>query len=873
MATRSDKTLKLPRGAAAPDRTARLSRSSLAAERTSKIARGGLAPDRTSRLPRAELDARPEAPFLWPAPPYHEYEDLARADGADACLLVFEDGTKVTGRLLLFSPDEALLKYRAESEEAALTIAFSSLLRLELPAPIALRRQSLPEGVGRRVFEAVTPQPFRVGLAGGQSLQGQTIGHVDALCGLFLFAPEADGRVVRHFVPAQAALERRIGKPLGQILVEERLASADAVDSALERQSAMRSRRVGEYLTDHQIVSSGQLESALKRQRAQPAQKLGETLVELGYLSAAELEDALAIEQRNRTLPLGQILTDMGVVEPGVIQAVMAKKLGIPFVDLQAFEIAPEILKRITPNAAHRYQAVPLAESDRSLVMALANPMDLERMEELRFIVGTKVIPVMASADDIADALQRHYGAAELVDSGAISSGAGGRSGALPLAKSLDPATPVEELTAQLAAESAELDLNERHAEQNDTTLVKLVNKIILDAVAQKASDVHIESNPDGKGTRVRFRKDGMLATYIELPAKFRRAVTSRIKIMAQLDITERRRPQDGKIDFSRHGPARVELRVATVPTSNGLEDVVLRLLSGAAPVALGELGFHPEALAAVKRLIDRPHGLFLVCGPTGSGKTTTLHSLLAHLNTEERKIWTAEDPIEIAQPGLRQVQVNAKIGWTFAAAMRSFMRADPDVIMVGEMRDAETARIGIEASLTGHLVLSTLHTNSAAESVVRLLDLGMDPFKFADALLGVLSQRLVRRLCPRCAASYAASDAELGELAREYCMDAPEDAQRLAGRWREQYRGPDGSLVLRGAQGCEQCNGSGYAGRMGVYELLVADARIRRLVQSRAPVAELFAAARDGGMRTLKQDGIDKILQGHTDIAQVRSV
>jgi type II secretory ATPase GspE/PulE/Tfp pilus assembly ATPase PilB-like protein len=289
--------------------------------------------------------------------------------------------------------------------------------------------------------------------------------------------------------------------------------------------------------------------------------------------------------------------------------------------------------------------------------------------------------------------------------------------------------------------------------------------------------------------------------------------------------------------------------------------------------VALDQLGFDAAVLAAVKKLMSRRHGLFLVCGPTGSGKTTSLHSLLGHLNTEERKIWTAEDPIEIAQPGLRQVQVNPRVGWTFAAAMRSFMRADPDVIMVGEMRDAETAKTGIEASLTGHLVLSTLHTNSAPESVVRLLDLGMDPFNFADALLGVLSQRLVRRLCEHCKADYTPSTEELEQLALEYCVDSGGDAAALLLAWRKRHGNKDGAVVLYRAEGCDRCNHIGYQGRMGVYELLVADAAVKRLVQARAPIVEIRTAAMANGMRTLKQDGIDKILQGHTDLAQVRAV
>jgi type II secretory ATPase GspE/PulE/Tfp pilus assembly ATPase PilB-like protein len=341
---------------------------------------------------------------------------------------------------------------------------------------------------------------------------------------------------------------------------------------------------------------------------------------------------------------------------------------------------------------------------------------------------------------------------------------------------------------------------------------------------------------------------------------------------MSQLDITERRKPQDGKIEFSRFGPARVELRVATIPTANGLEDVVMRVLSTATPLPVEKLGFEPAALEAIKRAISRPHGLFLVCGPTGSGKTTTLHSLLGILNTPELKIWTAEDPIEIVQSGLRQVQVNPKVGWSFPQAMRAFMRGDPDVIMVGEIRDAETAKIGIEASLTGHLVMSTLHTNSAAESVVRLLDLGMDPFNFADALLGVLAQRLVRQLCAHCREPYVPEKAELEDLALEYCSGTSLDPAGQLQAWRKEQDRDRGILLYR-ATGCERCDRTGYKGRLGVYELLIADVALKRLVQIRAPIPEITAAAVAAGMKSLKQDGISKVLQGLTDIRQIRTV
>ena len=430
------------------------------------------------------------------------------------------------------------------------------------------------------------------------------------------------------------------------MLVEEKLASPEAVDAALSHQKALRSRRFGEYLTDNQIVSPEQLAAALKHQRSQPIQKLGETLVELGYLTESELDEALAIEARDRSVPLGQILADMGVVEAEVVNAVIARKLGIPYISLKTFRIPPEVLKRIPAAVAQRFQTLPVAESDNALAVAIENPMDMAKLEELRFVVGSKLLPVMASGEDIRAALERAYGDARAAAPAEVR-------------KRID--VGIGELTHRLAAETADAAIDETQSLEQDNTLVQLVNKMIIDAAEQKASDIHIEANPGGKDMRVRFRKDGALVTYLDLPAKFRKAVVSRLKIMAQLDITERRKPQDGKIEFRRFGPLDVDLRIATIPTTGGLEDIVMRVLAAATPVALDALGFDAAQLEALKRLISRPHGLFLVCGPTGSGKTTTLHSLLRELNTADLKIWTAEDPIEIVAgrpaPGAGQPQ------------------------------------------------------------------------------------------------------------------------------------------------------------------------------------------------------------------------
>jgi type II secretory ATPase GspE/PulE/Tfp pilus assembly ATPase PilB-like protein len=395
-------------------------------------------------------------------------------------------------------------------------------------------------------------------------------------------------------------------------------------------------------------------------------------------------------------------------------------------------------------------------------------------------------------------------------------------------------------------------------------------------------SDIHIEPLP-GKGkTGIRFRKDGTLVPYIEIPASYRNALVARVKIMCDLDISERRKPQDGKIKFRKYGPLDIELRVATIPSAGGVEDVVMRILTAGEPIPLDKLGVLPHNLERLRAAVEKPYGLFFVCGPTGSGKTTTLHSILHYLNTPETKIWTAEDPVEITQKGLRQVQVNRKAGLDFASVMRAFLRADPDIIMVGEMRDKETVSTGIEASLTGHLVFATLHTNSAPESIVRLLDMGMDPFNFADALLGILAQRLAKRLCGGCKEAYHPGQAEIDALLAEYCeefkataafkADAGAARAKVLALWKQRYANGEGKFTLYRPVGCPECN-KGYRGRIGLHELMIGTERVKQLLVEHSRVAALLAAALEDGMLTLKMDGIEKVLGGFTDVKMVRQV
>ena len=401
-------------------------------------------------------------------------------------------------------------------------------------------------------------------------------------------------------------------------------------------------------------------------------------------------------------------------------------------------------------------------------------------------------------------------------------------------------------------------------AEANDNANVRLGNQIIADAYRLGASDIHIEPRPDNKETVVRFRVDGTCFDYMKIPSSYRRAIVSRLKVMAHLDISERRLPQGGKIKFQLGGGDEIELRIETMPTAGNNEDAVLRILTAKRSYALDNLGLTPTVLGQIKMVADKPYGMILCVGPTGSGKTTTLHAILAHINKPERKIWTAEDPIEITQDGLRQVQVNPKIGLTFKKAMTAFLRSDPDVIMIGEMRDKETADIAIEASLTGHLVLSTLHTNSAVETVIRLLDLGCDPFSFADAMLGIIAKRLCKRICQDCKEEYHPAQEEYDELVAGYGG---------AERWKALGVEHSRSFKLFRGKGCDVCNHTGFKGRIGLHEMLVGSEQLRRLILRRAPTDEFFEFAQDQGMTTLLQDGILKVLEGETIFKQARAV
>jgi len=513
-----------------------------------------------------------------------------------------------------------------------------------------------------------------------------------------------------------------------------------------------------------------------------------------------------------------------------------------PFVEFNELEVGPpaKCLKNMKEAFWRANNCIPIKEDGKAITFATLDPNNQTMLANLRSMLKGHILEfAVCFPDDLNKFIDFYHGKGDSLQ-----------------AESDDVFNELE------LVEETETTEDDRDDDDSGGTaegvVVKLCNRIIEEAYARNVSDIHIESQTGKRGALVRFRVDGECSNFQTIPYNYKKALVSRIKILSKLDIAEKRMPQDGKIKFRTRRGKTIELRVASLPTVGGNEDVVMRILAGGDALPLKKMGLLPDTMETLKALIERPYGLVLVVGPTGSGKTTTLHAALGFINRPEKKIWTAEDPVEIVQDGLRQVQVLPKIGLDFARVLRAFLRADPDVIMVGETRDQETANTVIEAALTGHLVFSTLHTNSAPETVTRLLGMGIDPFNFADSLLGVLAQRLIKRLCPHCRQSFNPEDEEIETIKREYGFhpSKPLEISRASTMYR--------------ARGCSHCQKSGYKGRLAIHELLVADDNLRGKIESNAPVAQIRLAAMEAGMRTLKQDGIVKVLQGDTDMKQV---
>jgi type II secretory ATPase GspE/PulE/Tfp pilus assembly ATPase PilB-like protein len=833
--------------------------------------------DQTARKPgkeNATTKSAAEADLCWPTPLSAAYSKATPWTKPQDCEIEGVNGSKGRFALVSVAPAARTIQIMVDRTGAPLTLSFSQFKCLTLKEPIyplnAVSTEIFPD-----IENHQATAEYQLKMPDGSTRSGLTLGYVESSFGLFVFTPVDElGALERSFFPSGSFVSVSLSDHLKDFQVDHStIQPVREVVPLLESDADAPEDEdhTGSYLAHVAVTTPEELMQALDHQSKMPMIRLGDAMMRLGFVTADQLQRALSRQHGQSALPLGELMIHMGFLMRRDLNTALARKMGYPVVDVTKFPIEPKALEKVPMSTARRLKILPLISRSGLMVVAAAEPTRHEMLEELEFLLRGRVIATLGDEKQIDLTISHAY---EKLGLGEWQVNDGPQNPDTLMSASGNELLESMELQDNVKEPSAD---TEKPIAESDNTLVRLINTMIIEANSRGVSDIHVESQPRHAKVRIRFRKDGLLSPYLELPHTYRAALVARLKIMADLDISERRKPQDGKIDFRKFSPRhRLELRIATIPTANGLEDVVMRLLSSAKPMSLEKLGMTPGNLEGLRQAVSRPYGMVLCVGPTGSGKTTTLHSVLDFLNTPERKIWTAEDPIEITQPALRQVQINPKIDWTFAKALRSFLRADPDIIMVGEIRDAETAKIAIEASLTGHLLLSTLHTNSAAETVTRLIDMGMDPFNFADSLLAVLAQRLTRRLCKKCRVQEPADETYVNELLDDFLRSFPEaqcpPREGVLAQWISQFGDKD-VLPKYHAPGCNHCQGSGMSGRVGLHELLTVTPGMRRLIQTNAHSEDILVEAFKGGkFRTLRQDGILKVLGGLTSIDEVRA-
>jgi type II secretory ATPase GspE/PulE/Tfp pilus assembly ATPase PilB-like protein len=634
-------------------------------------------------------------------------------------------------------------------------------------------------------------------------------------------------------------------RQVGQILSDAGVVSETAIGEALNIQQKLRSRKVGEIIAETANLKQENIENTLQdsitKGNIPPNARIGDILVSAGLVTREQVNLALATQKEGKGKKIGILLIELGFISEEQLLQALATKFRLRMVDLEQITPNRETLSIISKDMVNKLQVFPIESNSRNFVVATSSPTDLTIIDNIRFITNRHVELVVATAAQIAEAIDKYY--------------------------NLQDASQVEALIGEMGNVDATVEEDEQLEEslivQPDSKMITFVNQVLIDAYKKGASDIHFEPGMGKEPFTIRYRVDGECYIAHRLDSTHKLGIISRLKIISDLDIAERRRPQSGKI-MLRYEGRKIEYRLEVTPTIGNQEDAVLRILAASKPLPLDAMGFSSSNLIKFREILAKPYGIILCVGPTGSGKTTSLHSALGHINTPVRKIWTAEDPVEITQRGLRQVQVHPKIGFNFADALRSFLRADPDVIMIGEMRDPETAKIAIESSLTGHLVFSTLHTNSAPETVVRLIEMGMDPFNFSDALLGILAQRLARKLCENCKKPYHPDREQYDELVHGYGKE-----------WFAAHKMTDylPELSFMKKEGCEKCGGTGYKGRIAFHELLIGTKTVKDAIKKNSGVEELRSLAIEEGMRTLRMDGIMKVFRGITDYEQVNKV
>lgn len=729
------------------------------------------------------------------------------------------DGEKLRGSLLRLD-ERGRLIIRSREDRKVRDIPFSNLrsLLFSKGLPAATRPHPI-QARGGTMLTSKKPQRFRIVYRDGKVLTGQAQGALMDEKGLHLFQLGKESRFVRLFVPLQVVKDHQLSSRIGEALLEEKAVSEQQLTDAVEAQGALRQKKIGEYLQSSVVLTPADLRRALDQQANQPSKRIGDLLRHNGLITERQLNVALEEQKRDRSKKLGDILVEMEALSAEALHITLARTLGIPFVKLRTFDIDPEVISLVTVDLAEKHTLIPLLLHQDRLIVAMESPMDTATLSLLRFTTGRSTETAVATGEDIRWAINKYYGSRESAEA----------------LKELGLSDTEEGVGAKTVEEVERMG--------TEKPVIRLVNSIIVDAISQHASDIHIR--PTEQQVDLFFRLNGTLKKIRSYSKKLLPAMVSRIKILGRMNIAERRLPQDGQTRVSNAG-ALVDLRISVIPTVEG-ESVVIRILDVRVGLkSLDQIGFSERDQAVFADMLRKSYGMVLVTGPTGSGKSTTLYAALVDVKKQNVNIVTVEDPVEYHIDGIEQIQAYTAPGYTFAKALRHILRHDPDVIMIGEIRDEETGKIAIQSALTGHLVLSTLHTNDAASSVTRLLEMGVQPYLLSATLVGVVAQRLVRRNCEHCMVE---EDVDPG--VRKVLAVAEEEVF---------YRG----------KGCDYCNHTGYSGRLAVYELLSVSESLRDLLVEDVNADEIHRLAVSEGMVPLTDNAIALARQGVTSLNEV---